>query len=867
MNLQKILSKCAVLVVLLSPLSASALVMRANGPEPVIVQIKESLRTSDDLDNRLDELVSVRNQNRLSVVKWWAGRKLLVMLSFPTNFTEQQAAAVIVRLQQLAAVEKVVPVSAFNLYFRSGDFVRSYGASEPIPDVSRRGFDAERIGKPVFSPPDQIALAQRAHASNRLIVRWRDEYVWKAEQTGFLQRIANLHRDAGCRVVREQRQSPTRLSHVLEFDDPSTLADKLKRYMDSGLVEYAQPDYIYKAAATPNDPVYGSQQWTLPLISAPEAWDLTTGDHSVIIAVGDSGANVNHPDFSPNLWSGQNDPNTGVHNFYDGGQDVTDNFGHGSLVASIIGARGNNGLYMTGVAWDVSLMILKVIGPTGHFSHDPMDPESERDAFSSSVSGAISYASANHATAINLSLASSYFEYTPTGTVFMYDPAIQDAIGGARDNGEGGMLVVAAAGNGSSDNDNDTYPLSPTSIPFDNVISVGATDINDQRALYSNIGRYRVDLGAPGGTDTKKIIGLSQTVGYYSFDRGTSFAAPHVTGAAALVKSKYPWENYFGIRDRILMGVDHVPVSQTDSTPRFENTFRTKGRLNLYNALQPRSMVRNLSTRARVEDGDRVMIAGFVIGGSTPVAGAPTPPPLKVLIRGIGPSLPVGGDRLGNPKITLRQGNTTIDSNDDWQNHATAGEIQSRGFAPGNALESALIATLQPGAYTVVLEDAGNQHGVGLFEIYELDDNEQSRLLNLSTRCLVGTGDDVAIAGSYVGDPNQAGPKPDRRLLILGKGPSLTAFNLSGVLSDPQLEARDSGGALLASNDQWQTIDDDSGSGHALEEKLSPSYSGFAPANLAESVLWPTFRPGGYTVILSGANGSTGIGLIEFYEY
>ena len=314
MNLEKLLSKCFVSAILLLPLSASALVMRTNGPEPIVVQIKESLRTSDDLDNRLSELASARNQNGLSVTKWWAGNKFLVMLSFPANFTERQANDAIAKLQQLAAVEKVVPVSAFNLHFRSGDFVREYGPNDTIPDVARRGFDAERIGKPAQRIPDQTSLLQTPHIPNRLIVGWKDEYIWKADITGFSQRMADFHRDAGCRVVHEIRYSPTKLHQVLEFDDPTSLAEKLERYVDSGLVVFAQPDYIYKTAAMPNDPVYLSSpgpQWTLPIISAPNAWSLTTGAPSVIIAVGDSGANVAHPEFSSNLWSGQNNGDVG----------------------------------------------------------------------------------------------------------------------------------------------------------------------------------------------------------------------------------------------------------------------------------------------------------------------------------------------------------------------------------------------------------------------------------------------------------------------------------------------------------------------------------------------------------------------------
>lgn len=123
-------------------------------------------------------------------------------------------------------------------------------------------------------------------------------------------------------------------------------------------------------------------------------------------------------------------------------------------------------------------------------------------------------------------------------------------------------------------------------------------------------------------------------------------AAPHVSGALALVKSKFPWERYNGVRDRVLMGVDRV--ANPDGTLKFAGTCRTQGRLNLFKALQPRSMIRNLSTRARVENNERVMIGGFTIGGSG--GGS-----LKVAIRGLGPSLDaqLTVPALNNPKIRL----------------------------------------------------------------------------------------------------------------------------------------------------------------------------------------------------------------------
>ncbi len=155
------------LLPLVLPISASALVMRENGPEPVIVQIKESLRLSDQLDARLNEFARLRQQNQLRVEKWWAGTKLLVMVSFPVNFTEQQALTAIGRLQQSPAVEKVVAASAQNLEFRSGDFVREYAATDSIPDVARRGFDAERIGQTLHRTPDDAFLRQRPHIPER----------------------------------------------------------------------------------------------------------------------------------------------------------------------------------------------------------------------------------------------------------------------------------------------------------------------------------------------------------------------------------------------------------------------------------------------------------------------------------------------------------------------------------------------------------------------------------------------------------------------------------------------------------------------------------------------------------------------------
>lgn len=845
--------------------SASALLMRENGPEPIIVQIKNSLRTSDDLDNRLNQFAALRQQNRLKVEKWWAKSKLLVMLSFPSDFTEAQALSVIGRLQESPAVEKVVAVSAQNLEFTAGDLEREYGPGATIPEIARRGFDVGRSRIGDYRPPDEAALLRMPHAPNRLIVRWKEEYIWKADQTGFAQQLSQFHQNAGCRIVKELRRSPIRLTQVLEFDEstPAALARKLRHYMDSGWVLYAQPDYIYELSAVPNDPAYSATpgpQWGLQKISAPQAWNLTTGNGQWIIAVGDTGANVvpgtGHPDFLPNLWSGQN--NGGIHNFVATSTNVTDDnvppYGgyHGSNVAAIIGAQGNNGAYMSGVAWNTSLMILKVADFRGR-------------AFSFDVAEAIEYAGNHGAVAINLSLG---FRTTvcerDEPTYYCYggghDPNLLEALKDARDDN---LIVVSAAGNDggymvldgtpANDLDDDKNSISPTSIPTDNNISVLATMQNDNLAGYSNFGANRVDLGAPGGIPSQPIIGLKQTYNASNFTDnfsklyGTSMAAPHVAGALSLIKSLYPWENYRGLRDRVLMG--------TDRTGTLEGLCRTNGRLNVYKALQKRSMLLNLSTRARVEGGDRKMIGGFTIGsaGSTGT--------LKMVIRSMGPSLVLSVPRLSNPKITLNNSAgipIRVQNNSGVADYAAPNErsqIQAFGLLPSDSREPAMLVDLVPGAYTLFVDSENGQYGVATFEIYEVEGNsdERARLVNLSTRCIVGTGQEEPIAGMIIGALADTDPlRPDRRLLMFGKGPSLSG--LQGALANPQLQILTTG----ESNDNWQNL------GILTEEVVEANLQ---PTNTQESLLWRVFRPGVYTVSLRGVNQTTGIGIIEMYEY
>ena len=267
----------------------------------------------------------------------------------------------------------------------------------------------------------------------------------------------------------------------------------------------------------------------------------------------------------------------------------------------------------------------------------------------------------------------------------------------------------------------------------------------------------------------------------------------------------------------------------------------------------PRGQLANISTRVVVGTGDRVMIAGLIVQGSAPK---------QVLIRAIGPSLTQFGlpNPLANPRLELHDTTNTIGTNNDWQTTQIGGvitsdqvaAIQGSGLAPHDSLESALIATLAPGSYTAIVEGVNGGTGVGLVEAYDLDATSDPLLANISTRGFVQTGDNVMIGGFILGRTTQ-----NTGIVVRGIGPSLTAFGLSAVLADPTLELRDSNGALLISNDNWQ---DDPVQAAQLSAR------GLAPPDSKESGIFVSLPSGAFTAIVAGKNGGTGIGLVEIYN-
>ena len=253
----------------------------------------------------------------------------------------------------------------------------------------------------------------------------------------------------------------------------------------------------------------------------------------------------------------------------------------------------------------------------------------------------------------------------------------------------------------------------------------------------------------------------------------------------------------------------------------------------------------NISGRARVEIGEGVAISGFIITG---------PEPKRVGVRGIGPSLANFGvsGPLADPVIQLSRGDgSLVMANDNWKNTQQA-EITGAGLAPSNDKEAALIATLTAGNYTAIVTGKNGGTGVALAEVYDLDQAADSRLANVSTRAQVGTGSDVLIGGFITG--NKIGAT---RVAVRALGPSLQQFGIANPLPDPRLELRNANGALLASNDNWQS--------DASQAALISSY-GLAPPNNLESAIAISLAPGPYTAIVTGKNNQTGIGLIEIYD-
>lgn len=381
--------------------------------------------------------------------------------------------------------------------------------------------------------------------------------------------IAGLHAGMRSRVLRTFHSLDG--IQLIGLPAGTRVEDALARYQGSGLVEFAEPDYWVRPTATPNDPKYADGTlWGLNNtgrsggvpgadISAANGWDAASSAGNVIVAVVDTGIRYTHEDLSSNMWinpgelggNGIDDDANGyiddVHGIdaIDNTGNPNDDTGHGTHVAGIIGAAGNNSVGVVGVAWKVKLMACRFMDASGMGSH--------ADAVQ-----CIDYARVHGAQVINASWGGGSSSLT-----------LRSAISRAR---SAGIIFVAAAGNeGQNDDVTGNYP---SGFDLDNIISVGSSTRSDGLSDFSNFGLRTVDLVAPGTAIYSTWHSSDRS---YTFNSGTSMAAPYVAGAAALLRARFPADSHFQIINRL--------YAATDPLPPLAEKCSTGGRLNLERAL------------------------------------------------------------------------------------------------------------------------------------------------------------------------------------------------------------------------------------------------------------------------------------------
>lgn len=421
-----------------------------------------------------------------------------------------------------------------------------------------------------FEGPDPLLKSEAA--PGQILVRYREaapaQVIHSIAQRHELKTIRHF---AGVKRGLRLQQVPT----------GKTVAATIEALRRDPNVEYVEPNYIYRVSVAEPEDTYFSFLWGLHNrgqsggiagvdISALKAWDITTGSSDVVVGVIDTGIDYFHPDLAANMWinvgerpdNGLDDDGNGyiddVHGWnaqMDSGDPLDDN-NHGTHVAGTIGAVGKNRLGVTGVNWQVRLMGLKFLSAQGV-------------GYVSDAIECIEYAIAMRRRGVNVRVLNASWG-GPNASA-----ALREAIEAA---GQAGMLVVTAAGNnydgaGLRGTDNDMQPIFPASYDLANTISVAAVDRRGQLAAFSNYGKSSVDLAAPGVS-----IASTVTLDRYGFFSGTSMAAPHVAGVAALALAIKPNLTVAAMKTTLVQGV--VPLSS------LQGKTRTGGMVNAFNTLQ-----------------------------------------------------------------------------------------------------------------------------------------------------------------------------------------------------------------------------------------------------------------------------------------
>lgn len=426
------------------------------------------------------------------------------------------------------------------------------------------------VGK-AFEEPSHSVFRTEA-APGQILVKYREATSAQA--------IRSVERRLQLRTIRHFSAVASGL-RLHQAPTGMTVAQAVELLRRDPNVEYVEPNYLYRGSIAEPEDTYFSFLWGLHNrgqsggiagvdISALKAWDMTTGSSDVVVGVIDTGIDYFHSDLAANMWvnvgeqpdNGLDDDGNGyiddIHGWnaqMDSGDPLDDN-NHGTHVAGTIGAVGNNRLGVTGVNWQVRLMALKFLSAQGV-------------GYVSDAIECIEYAIAMKRRGVNIRVLNASWG-GPDASV-----ALRDAIEAA---GQAGMLVVTAAGNnydgaGLQGTDNDVQPIFPASYDLANTVSVAAVDRRGQLAAFSNYGKNSVDLAAPGVS-----IASTVTLDRYGLFSGTSMAAPHVAGVAALALAIKPNLTVRAMKTALVQGI--VPLAS------LQGRTRTGGMVNAFNTLQ-----------------------------------------------------------------------------------------------------------------------------------------------------------------------------------------------------------------------------------------------------------------------------------------
>ncbi len=435
--------------------------------------------------------------------------------------------------------------------------------------------------------------------------------------------MARLAIRSGARVTAVLPRAPGGGRTAVVRSASLSTADLIDELTDDPRVERAEPDYLLHLDAAPDDPDF-PVLWGMSQIRAPGAWDLTTGSPAVVLASVDTGVDYTHPDLAANMWhnpgeiegnaidddaNGYVDDVYGIASASDASDpsDPMDVLGHGTHTAGTMAGVGDNGIGVTGVAWRASVMALRFF-------------DAEGKGATSDAIACIDYVVAMKERGVNVvAINASWGENV--GSAFLRW-AIETA-------GDAGIVVVAAAGNGGTDkigDDNDATPYYPASYDSANIIAVGAADATDALTEFSNYGAGSVDLVAP-GIDIWSTMPVAVAAGGYTFKKGTSMAAPHVTGTIALCAALFPGESAAARIERVLGGADPVPG--------LAGTCVTGGRLDAWGAVDREAPVTTTTgiddawhaspvtaSFSAVDAGSKVAYVEYSLDGAAWVRGA-----------------------------------------------------------------------------------------------------------------------------------------------------------------------------------------------------------------------------------------------------